>query len=238
MREPRRHFHDQLLELERSVQDMGVAAQNLFERSLTALLRRERALCDAVVAGDDVVDGLYAGLEQGIMDCFALQTPVASDLRLLTALLHIGLHLERVGDMAVNIAKIVKVSLGLPPEARVVEQLEEMGAVALRMLAAAMDALDRRDLALCRELTVMDETIDRLNRGMLNEVLDAADDKAMLEWGIAMHVVSREIERVGDHAVDIGEQVAFLITGEFVEFTDASHPEIERQTVQASIGRS
>lgn len=238
MREPRRHFHDQLLELERSVQDMGVAAQNLFDLSLSALVRRERDLCDAVVAGDDVVDGAYAGLEQGVVDCFALQTPVASDLRLLTALLHIGLHLERVGDMAVNIAKIVKVSLGLPAEARIVEQLEEMGAVALRMLAAAMDALERRDLALCRELTVMDEAIDRLNRGMLNEVLDAADDKAMLEWGIAMHVVSREIERIGDHAVDIGEQVAFLITGEFVEFTDASHPEIERQAAQASVGPS
>jgi len=73
-------------------------------------------------------------------------------------------------------------------------------------------------------LPEMDEPIDRLNRGMLQEVLQIADDKRMLEWGIRMHVISRQIERVGDHAVDIAEQVAFLLTGEFREFTDASHP--------------
>ncbi len=206
---------------------MGVAAQDLFDLSLRALSDRDRGLCDKVVAGDDAVDAYYLDIERGIMDLFALQTPVASDLRLLTALLHVEVHLERVADMAVNIAKIVKVSCGLPSNARVVEHLEEMGGLALQMLAAAMDAFDRRDLTLCRRLTTMDDPIDRLNRGMLAEVLDGASDKAMLEWGIAMHVVSREIERVGDHAVDIGEQVAFLITGEFMEFTDASHPELE-----------
>jgi phosphate transport system protein len=73
----------------------------------------------------------------------------------------------------------------------------------------------------------MDDPIDRLNRGMLAEVLEISDDKRMLEWGIRMHVVSRQLERIGDHAVDIGEQVAFLVTGEFLEFTDASHPEVE-----------
>jgi phosphate transport system protein len=100
-----------------------------------------------------------------------------------------------------------------------------MGTIALRMIAAAMDAFARRDLELCRQLPEMDEPIDRLNRGMLQEVLQIADDKRMLEWGIRMHVVSRQIERVGDHAVDIAEQVAFLLTGEFREFTDASHPQ-------------
>jgi phosphate transport system protein len=223
----RRHFHEQLQDLEAKVQDMGVAAENLLDLSLRTLSGRDPSLCDRVVAGDDEVDAYYLEIEQGIVDMFALQTPVASDLRLLTALLHITLHLERVGDMAVNIAKIAKVAWGLPRNASLVEQLEEMGALALQILAAAMDAFARRDLALCRKLTVIDDSIDRLNRGMLREVLEASSDKAMLEWGIAMHVVSREIERVGDHAVDIGEQVAFLITGQFAEFTDASHPEVE-----------
>jgi phosphate transport system protein len=227
LRQPRQHFHDQLQELERAMQDMGVAAQDLFDLSMQALLRHDRATCDQVIAGDDAVDTFYLAIERGIMDVFALQTPVAGDLRLLTSLLHMGLHLERVGDMAVNIAKIVKVCWGLPTNANVLERLEEMGEVALQMLAAAMDAFERRDLELCCRLTTMDDTIDRLNRGMLTDILDASTDKGMLEWGIAMHVVSREIERVGDHAVDIGEQVAFLITGQFVEFTDASHPERE-----------
>jgi len=234
MREQRRHFHEQLRDLEARIQDMGVAAQNLFELSMRALAARDRCLCDQVIAGDDEVDAYYLAIERGIMDLFALQTPVASDLRLLTALLHMDLHLERVADMAVNIAKIVKVAWALPGNTSVVEQLEEMGSLALQMLAAAMDALARRDLELCHRLTAMDDKIDRLNRGMLNEVLEVASDRSMLEWGIAMHVVSREIERVGDHAVDIGEQVAFLVTGEFVEFTDASHPEIEHPEVAGS----
>jgi phosphate transport system protein len=99
-----------------------------------------------------------------------------------------------------------------------------MGAIALELLEAAMQAFVRRDLELARHLSSMDEPIDRLNRGMLAEVLGASDDEAMLQWAIEMHLVSRLIERVGDHAVDIGEQVAFLVTGVFEEFSDASHP--------------
>jgi phosphate transport system protein len=222
---------------------MGTAAGELLELSLRTIAGHDRALCQQVIDGDDVVDAYYLSIEQWVMDLFALQNPVASDLRLLTAMLHVDLHLERIADMAVNIAKIVNVSWGLPRNAAVVERLEEMGGLSLQILAAAMDAFARRDLALCRRLTTMDDTIDRLNRGMLAQVLEAtggpADqqgthgtDRAMLEWGIAMHVVSREIERVGDHAVDIGEQAAFLITGEFVEFTDASHPELEHPELE------
>jgi phosphate transport system protein len=129
--------------------------------------------------------------------------------------------------MAVNLAKITKLATGLPRSPTVISHLDEMGGIALRMIEAAMDAFTRRDLDLARQLPEMDEPIDRLNRGMLHEVLKIADDKRMLEWGIRMHVVSRQIERVGDHAVDIAEQVAFLLTGEFTEFTDASHPEME-----------
>jgi phosphate transport system protein len=228
MREPRKRFHEQLQDLERLAQEMGVAAQDLVDLSLQTISGEDRSLCDRVIVGDDVVDGHYLTIERGIMDLFALQTPVASDLRLLTAILHVNLHLERVADQAVNIAKNVKVSWGLPRNPVVVEHLEEMGGLALRLLAAAMDAFARRDLELSRRLTEMDDAIDRLNRGMLNEILGAPEDKEMLEWGIAMHVVSREIERIGDHAVDIGEQVAYLVTGEFTEFTDASHPERER----------
>ena len=227
LREPRRHFHQQLEDLERAVQDMGVAAQDLFDLAIQALVGHDLSVCARVVAGDDAVDAYYLQIERHIMDLFALQTPVASDLRLLTALMHINLHLERVADMSVNIAKIVKASWGLPSNAIVLERLEEMGGVALQMLAAVMDAFERRDLELCYRLTSMDDTIDRLNRAMLPEILDASPNKALLEWGIGMYVVSREVERVGDHAVDIGEQVAFIITGEFVEFTDASHPERE-----------
>jgi phosphate transport system protein len=227
MREARHHFHDQMRALEDEVQRMGSGATTQLERALKALIAGDAEDCDAVVAGDDPIDELYLDIERHILDLFALQTPVASDLRLLTSLLHINLHLERIADMAVNIAKITKLTAGLPRNATVLSHLEEMGGIALRMVAAAMDAFARRDLELCRELPAMDDPLDRLNRGMLEAVLEISNDRRSLEWGIRMHVISRQIERVGDHAVDIGEQVAFLVTGVFQEFTDASHPELE-----------
>jgi phosphate transport system protein len=180
-----------------------------------------------VISGDDEVDELYLDVERRILGLFALQTPVASDLRLLTTLLHINLHLERIADQAVNMAKITKLAHGLPPNPTVLRHLGEMGALALGMVGAAMAALARRDLQLAGSLPELDDPLDRLNRGMLQQVLAASHDKRMLEWGIRMYVVSRQLERIGDNAVDIAEQVAFLVTGEFREFTDASHPEIE-----------
>src|SRR5256885_6886114 len=146
LREPRRHFHEQLQDLELAVQDMGVAAQDLFDLALQALVGHDRAVCARVIAGDDTVDAYYLHIERHIMDVFALQAPVASDLRLLTALLHINVHLERVADISVNIAKIVDASWGLPSNASVLERLEDMGGLALQMLPAAMAAFDRRGL--------------------------------------------------------------------------------------------
>lgn len=224
--ELRRHFHEELRGLELKIQEMGAVAQTLFESALKAIVDGDSSLCEKVVAGDDDVDRFYLEVERDILDLFALQTPVASDLRLLTVLLHVNLHLERIGDMAVNIAKITQLAEGLPRDEVVIRHLEEMGGIALRMVAGAMDAFARRDVELCYRLVGMDDPIDRLNRGMLKQILEMAEERGLLEWGIRMHVVSRQIERVGDHAVDIGEQVAFLVTGEFREFTDASHPEM------------
>ena len=227
MPEVRQRFSEELRALEDEVQQTATQAELLLEQALEALLGGDLALCDQVVRGDDEVDALYLDVEQRILHLFALQTPVATDLRLLTALLHINLHLERVGDQAVNMAKIAKLADGLPQISEVLRDLEEMGASALRMVRTAMVALARRDVHLARTLPELDDPVDQLNRGMLPKVLEASGDKRMLEWGIRMYVMSRQIERIGDNAVDIGEQVAFLVTGQFREFTDASHPEIE-----------
>jgi phosphate transport system protein len=236
MSEVRRRFHDEQRDLEVAIQRTGAEAQRLFEQALGALASGDVAVCDQVIRGDDVVDKLYLDVEHRILNLFALQTPVASDLRLLTVLLHVNLHLERVADQAVNLAKIAQLAARLPRNPRILLQLQEMGETAAQMLATAMVALARRDLDLARRLPEMDEPIDLLNRGMLQEVLDGCEDKGMLEWGIRMHLVSRQIERIGDNAVDIGEQVAFLVTGEFREFTDASHPEIEHPELLESGG--
>ena len=227
MPETRQRFTEELRALEDEVQQTASQAQLLLEQALQALVGGDLAICDQVVRGDDEVDALYLDVERRILHLFALQTPVATDLRLLTALLHINLHLERVGDQAVNLAKIAKLVHGLPQIPEVLRDLEEMGKLALSMVGTAMDALARRDVDLAQTLPELDDPIDQLNRRMMPKVLEASGDKRMLEWGIRMYVVSRQIERIGDNAVDIGEQVAFLVTGQFREFTDASHPEIE-----------
>jgi phosphate transport system protein len=230
MVETRWHFHEQLAELESIILRMGQASHDLFSRALDVVATGNEEEADEVIAGDDQVDAFYMEIERGIVVVFALQGPVASDLRFLATLLHINLHLERIADMGVNIAKIAKAAHGLPPNPRVLATLQQMGAIALDMLTAAMDAFARRDVALARSLPERDDPLDDLNRGMLAEVLMDSDSRPMLEWGVHMHVVSRQIERVGDHVVDIGEQVAYLVTGVFQEFTDASHPEVEAST--------
>jgi phosphate transport system protein len=154
----------------------------------------------------------------------ALQTPVATDLRLLSVILHTNGHLERIGDQAVNVAKIHLSVHDLPTSAMIVSHIQEMGDVVRPMIRTAMEAFGRRDLNLCLRLPEMDDPVDRLNLGMYKEVAALADDAQLLNWGLRMLLVARQLERVGDHSVDIGEQVGFLLTGEFREFTDASHP--------------
>lgn len=220
MPEPRQHFHDELASLESAIGDMGERAERAIGNALEALAAGDERLADQVILDDDPIDDVYLDVERRVLDLLARQTPVASDLRLVSAILHINLHLERVGDMAVNIAKITNVTRNLPRSDSILAALAEMGDVVRPMLRASMEAFARRDLGLARRLPSMDDPVDRLNRGMYREVAACAGDQDLLEWAVHMMVVSRQLERVGDHAVDIAEQVAFLLTGEFQEFSD------------------
>jgi phosphate transport system protein len=139
-------------------------------------------------------------------------------------MLHTNLHLERMGDYCVTIAKLTKLASDAEQDERLVQAFEEMGQRAEEMIRVALDSFQRRDLAGASSLVDLDELIDRANRRAVERVLDFADDVSKREWGLRMIIVSRCLERIGDHAVDIGEQTAYLVTGEFREFTDASHP--------------
>jgi phosphate transport system protein len=224
MQETRKKFHEELGALELEVLAMGELAETAIARSVDALHRRDAELATAVIAADDEIDDKYLDVEHRTLQVLALQTPVASDLRLLSAILHINMHLERIGDTAVNIAKISIAVADLPTSAAIVSHIREMGDVVRPMIRTAMQAFSTRDLDLCLRLQEMDDPVDRLNMGMYREVLALASEPSVLEWGLRMNVVARWLERVGDHAVDIAEQVGFLLTGEFREFTDASHP--------------
>jgi phosphate transport system protein len=223
----RRHFHEELEALELDVLGVGELAEQALGRSMEVLASWDQATGENVIQGDDEIDERYLSIEQRWLELLALQTPVATDLRLLTVILHINLHLERIGDMAVNIAKIARATAPLPSNQTILAHLREMTDVVRPMIRTALDAFVRRDLKLATSLPEMDDPVDLLNRNMYREVANCASNPQMLEWAVMMMIVSRQLERAGDHAVDIAEQVAFLLTGQFQEFSDASHPEVQ-----------
>ena len=155
----------------------------------------------------------------------ARQTPVAGDLRLVLAILHINLHLERMADYCVTIAKLSKLVPDVEPSPRFIEGFEEMGSRCEEMIRVALDSFSDRDLEGAESLVELDELIDRANRRVVGRILELGEAARMREYGLRMVLVSRALERIGDHAVDIGEQIAYLLTAEFREFTDASHPQ-------------
>jgi phosphate transport system protein len=217
-------FQDELAELETLLNEEGSLVAKAIWSAINALKRRDLELADELIAFDDQIDSLYLRIELGIRSLLARQTPVASDLRLVLACLHMNLHLERMADYCVTIAKLTKLIHELEPDEPVVEALEEMATRADEMLHASIEAFRSRDLPLAYRLVEMDELIDRANRRLVKRIIEIGVDEEAREWGMRIMLVSRCLERIGDHAVDIGEQVAYLVTGEFSEFTDASHP--------------
>jgi phosphate transport system protein len=230
--EARLHFSQELQALEEQALeglDMVVAA---LERTLEAVLHQDIELASYVIADDDRIDGRYLEVRQGILSLMARQAPVASDLRLIAALLDLTRNVERMGDQCVNIAKLVPLVGREPPvEEGILARIDRMMRQAISQTAQCKQAFSRRDVQLAEDLVRQDDEIDRLNREIFSLALQSGDDRDAREWGATMMLVARSIERVGDNAVDIGEQTAFVVTGLFREFTDASHPEIESSVV-------
>ena len=215
-------FQEELDRTEAGLQEEGELVLRALRGALGALWDQDPELSDEVIAFDDQVDAIYFRIQGSIQALLARQTPVAGDLRLVLALLHSNLHLERMGDYCVTIAKLVKLASEIDPEPALVEAFGDMGARAEGMIRVALDAFAARDLDAAESLVELDELIDRANRRVVGQVLALGSDPERLEWGLRMITVSRCLERIGDHAVDIGEQIAYLVTGEFREFTDAS----------------
>jgi phosphate transport system protein len=228
----REHFHEQLERVELQLLSMGELASTAVQRSVEALIQHDDEAAERVIRDDDPIDDLYLEIDHDVLEMLALQSPVASQLRLVSAILHSCLHLERIADQAVNVAKLYLATRDLPPSQTLLQQLDEMGSHVVNMIRTVMEALRTRDLELCFKLPKMDDPVDRLNRATHLEALKLADDARALDWGLHMNLAARALERVGDNAVDIAEQVGFLITGEFREFTDASHdvPDVGAET--------
>jgi len=226
MAEVRVEFHDQLRELEQEALSTIDLASTALGQAIEAALNRDSELAVMVIEGDDRIDGRYLDVHQGILSLLARQSPVASDLRLVAALLHTIMHIERVGDLAVNIAKLVPL-MGEPPAGagEIMVKVEAAGNQARDQLKQAQIAFEQRNVNLAEDLVSQDDVIDLLNRQVFQDAVEVGgSDPHTREWAAHAMLIARYIERVGDHTVDIGEQIAFVITGEFREFTDASRP--------------
>jgi phosphate transport system protein len=223
----RLQFQEELAKLEEQALgglDMVVSA---IDRALETVQHQDVELASMVISDDDRIDGRYLEVHQGILSLLALQAPVAGDLRIVAALLHVMKNIERMGDQCVNMAKLVPLAGHHPPaDERILGDIKRMGEQARQQVVQSKLAFERRDVQLAQDLVRQDDEIDRLNRDVFHLALEIGDDADRREWAMHMMLVARCIERIGDNAVDIGEQTAFVVTGLFREFEDASHPEL------------
>jgi phosphate transport system protein len=223
----RSHFTEELAKLEQQALgglDMVVDA---LDRALETVRHQDVELASMLIADDDRIDGRYLEVHQGILSLLARQAPVATDLRIVAALLHVMKNIERMGDQCVNMAKLVPLAGHEPPaDERVLNLIQQMGDQARAQVVQCKQAFERRDPNLAQDLVRQDDRIDRLNKDVFHLALEIGDDPDTREWAMHMTLVARCIERIGDNAVDIGEQTVFVVTGLFREFEDASHPEL------------
>jgi phosphate transport system protein len=220
------HYQEDLTQLEESALgglDLVNAALN---RTLEAVEHQDIELAQIVVVDDDRIDGRYLEVHQSLITLLATQSPVATDLRLISALLHVLKNIERMGDQCVNVCKVIPLTGNEPPaDAGMVDLILGMGKQTRTLISQAKRAFQDRNVEMARDLVRQDDFVDDLNRDCFRLALEIGDDADKREWAMTMLLAARAIERIADNAVDIGEQVAFVVTGLFREFEDASHPE-------------
>jgi phosphate transport system protein len=221
----RLHYQEELEKLEEhALGGLDLVVQTL-DRTMEAVEHQDVELAELVVADDDRIDGRYLEVHQAILTLLATQAPVATDLRLISALLHVMKNIERMGDQCVNIAKVIPLTgHDAPQESEMLDRLLRMGKQVRSQVSQAKKAFEARDVELARDLVRQDDVVDDLNKECFQIGVEVGQDHDTREWAMTMMLVARALERIGDNAVDIGEQVAFVVTGLFREFEDASHP--------------
>ena len=220
----RPHFQDELRELERRALGAIDIVLEQLDRTLEALAHQDVELASFVIADDDRVDGRYLEVHQGVLSLLARQAPVAGDLRLVAALLHVILRVERMGDQCVNICKLLPLSGHEPPtRPEILALLLRMGEIARSEVSQAKRSFEDRDVGLAEDLVRQDREVNQIQREIFRQAIEAGDDVDTREWAMHMTIVARCLERIGDNAVDVGEQTAFVVTGLFREFSDSSH---------------
>lgn len=214
-------FHSELDGLEQRLLAIVAKAEGMVEMAVNSVILNDSELAQQVISMDDGIDQEYFEIHHAWTTLMARFQPMGSDLRRMAVLLHLNITFERMGDQCVNIAKMGQFASELPSSDRICAVIQEMGDLVRPMIRTAIDAFVRKDVDEARLLPSMDEPVDRLNASMYREAVDVSDDKGVLEWATKMLLVARALERIGDQAVDFGEQTAYSITGERAGFNEA-----------------
>jgi phosphate transport system protein len=212
-------FEQRLEGLEAKLAQMGQVVRSQLDRTLEALASSDTALADEVIVRDKLLDTTYIEVEEEILRTLALEAPVATDLRLVAGVLHLNSHIERMGDLCVNMARFVRIGAGHPAIPEIQATLAEMGEHAKQLVDAAFECFAKRDIELAERLPIMDQPLDELNELVFHQLEQLASERGTPPgpWASRMVLVARYLERLGDHSVDIGEQVVFIVTGEVRE---------------------
>lgn len=213
------HFQDELEALQTRLLEMGGLAEELVRLAVQGLVTRDGSLIDKANQGDEPINRLHIEIDDRCFTLLALHQPMATDLRAIVASSKINTDLERVGDLAVNIAEAAKRYNNHPPVKRLVD-IPQMCDIAQGMLRDSLDAFVRRDTELARRVLSEDDRLDALKTKVFRELLNyMLKDSATVEPSLDLILVSRHLERIGDHATNVAEDVIFMVSA-----LDVRHP--------------
>jgi phosphate transport system protein len=209
----RHHFQEQLSGLKERLLAMGGLAEERVRLAMLGLVERDGALIDAVLNGDMPVNELHIVIDDLCLKLLALHSPMAADLRAIMAAIKINSDLERVGDMAVNIGEAARRYTTHPPVKKLID-IPRMGSTAQAMLRDALDSYVRGDVQLAQRVLDEDDLLDTLKTQVFRELLTyMLQDPSTIEPALDLILISRHLERIGDHATNIAEDVIFMVSG-------------------------
>jgi phosphate transport system protein len=213
---PIRHFQEELEGLQTRLLEMGGLAEERVRASVPGLVTRDLSVTERVLRGDEPINPLHVAIDERCFRLLALYQPMATDLRGIVAAVKINSDLERVGDLAVNIAEAARRYAMHPPVKQLID-IPRMGDIAQEMLHDALDAYVRRDMALARSVLKCDDELDGLKTQVFRELLTyMLQDASTIEPSLDLILVSRHLERIGDHATNIAEDVIFMVSAQDV----------------------
>lgn len=222
----RKHFHHQIDDLRASIVQLAARVTETIPRATRALLDGDLAVAQSIIDGDDVIDAEALSIEERCLSLMALQQPMASDLREVVTALKLDWEIERAGDLAVNIAKSTRRLYGGSFTPRLRGLTEQMGEEAFRLSRLAVDAYVENNIGLASALDDMDDRLDRLQIDFIAAIIETHDaGQITVAASVQLAMVARWFERIGDHAVNMGERVQYLVTGWLPEHTGAARIE-------------